>query len=82
MIFIKICIPASLAMDLLDCSHPLDDLLIMFSEMTHRIVELERIRLQDRCLALCMASHPRLGGCAPEGLSRLPQDVILALVHS
>jgi hypothetical protein len=38
-----------------------------------------RIR-QERFLALCMATHPRLGESAGEGLSRLPSDIIWSLV--
>ena len=42
--------------------------------------ELELRDRRELVLALCMATHPRLGASADEGLSRLPTDIISLLM--
>ncbi len=47
--------------------------------MRIELLEAELVR-RERLLALCMASHPRLGEAAPPSLSLLPEEILRSLV--
>ena len=59
----------------------MEQLEAMNSSLAMRISQLiDALDRRERLLALCMASHPRLGRAAPPTLTSLPTEILQRLV--